>query len=288
MFVSDCYNVNEKGHLTISGCDTVELAEKYGTALYVMSEDEIRSVCRRYKSSFERHYNGNGTALYASKAFCCKEICRIVTEEGLDLDVVSGGELYTALAAGVDAKHIHFHGNNKTMQELCYALESGVGDIVVDNLNELHRIEKLSAEKGVVTSISMRIKPGIDAHTHEFIRTGQIDSKFGFALENGEVVSVTGNTCPRGAAYGRREVTNPTRIVTSTALVSGGVLPVVSVKTASDIPKGKIKDVMEAIRQIHAVAPVQIGDVLLRDAAGTGADIVATKNIPVATGFREN
>ena len=83
MCVSDCYNVNEKGHLTISGCDTVELAEKYGTALYVMSEDEIRSVCRRYKSSFERHYNGNGTALYASKAFCCKEICRIVTEEGL-------------------------------------------------------------------------------------------------------------------------------------------------------------------------------------------------------------
>ena len=186
MFVSDCYNVNEKGHLTISGCDTVELAEKYGTALYVMSEDEIRSVCRRYKSSFERHYNAKGTALYASKAFCCKEICRIVTEEGLDLDVVSGGELYTALAAGVDAKHIHFHGNNKTMQELRYALESGVGDIVVDNLNELHRIEKLSAEKGVVTSISMRIKPGIDAHTHEFIRTGQIDSKFGFALENGE------------------------------------------------------------------------------------------------------
>lgn len=147
MFVSDCYNVNEKGHLTISGCDTVELAEKYGTALYVMSEDEIRSVCRRYKSSFERHYNGNGTALYASKAFCCKEICRIVTEEGLDLDVVSGGELYTALAAGVDAKHIHFHGNNKTMQELRYALESGVGDIVVDNLNELHRIEKLSCGK---------------------------------------------------------------------------------------------------------------------------------------------
>ena len=188
MFVSDCYNVNEKGHLTISGCDTVELAEKYGTALYVMSEDEIRSVCRRYKSSFERHYNGKGTALYASKAFCCKEICRIVTEEGLDLDVVSGGELYTALAAGVDAKHIHFHGNNKTMQELRYALESGVGDIVVDNLNELHRIEKLSAEKGVVTSISMRIKPGIDAHTHEFIRTGQVDSKFGLDLASGEAM----------------------------------------------------------------------------------------------------
>ena len=107
-------------------------------------------------------------------------------------------------------------------------------------------------------------------------------------LEDKDVVKVTGNTCPRGEAYARNECTNPTRIVTSTVRVKGGHLPVVSVKTASDIPKGKIKDVMEAIRQIHAVAPVQIGDVLLRDAAGTGADIVATKNIPVATGFRED
>ena len=122
-------------------------------------------------------------------------------------------------------------------------------------------------------------------HEHDLVRSFQ---RRVIVIKNGEVVSVAGNTCPRGAAYGRREVTNPTRIVTSTALVSGGVLPVVSVKTASDIPKGKIKDVMEAIRQIHAVAPVQIGDVLLHDAAGTGADIVATKNIPVATGFREN
>lgn len=186
MFVSDCLGVNEQGHLTIGGCDTVALAAQFGTALYVMSEDKIRDTCRRYKSSFDQYYQGNGAPIYASKAFSCKEICRIVTSEGLDLEVVSGGELYTALAAGVNPEHIHFQGNNKTMQELEYAMESGVGDIVVDNLSELRRIEKLSVEKNAVTRISMRIKPGIDAHTHEFIRTGQIDSKFGFALETGE------------------------------------------------------------------------------------------------------
>ncbi|MBO5252732.1 MAG: diaminopimelate decarboxylase [Clostridia bacterium] len=186
MFVSDCLGVNEKGHLTISGCDTVELAKEYGTALYVMSEDKIRDTCRRYKSSFDKYYDGHGAPIYASKAFSCKEICRIVTSEGLELEVVSGGELYTALAAGVDAKRIHFQGNNKSVQELEYAIESGVGDLVVDNISELRRIEKIAERKGVVVSISMRIKPGIDAHTHEFIRTGQIDSKFGFALETGE------------------------------------------------------------------------------------------------------
>jgi len=186
MFVSDCLGVNEKGHLTISGCDTVELAKEYGTALYVMSEDKIRDTCRRYKSSFDKYYDGHGAPIYASKAFSCKEICRIVTSEGLELEIVSGGELYTALAAGVDAKCIHFQGNNKSVQELEYAIESGVGDLVVDNISELRRIEKIAERKGIVVPISMRIKPGIDAHTHEFIRTGQIDSKFGFALETGE------------------------------------------------------------------------------------------------------
>ena len=115
---SECLGVNQQGHLTIDGCDTVLLAKQYGTPLYVMDEEGIRAACRSYRSSIDRFYSGRGMVCYASKAFCCKEICRIVTEEGLDLDVVSGGELYTALAAGVDAKHIHFHGNNKTMQEL--------------------------------------------------------------------------------------------------------------------------------------------------------------------------
>lgn len=186
MLGSNHLRINAAGHLEISGCDTVALAEMYGTALYVMSEDEIRSVCRRFRSSIEKHYGGYGAPIYASKAFSCKEIYRIVTDEGLDVEVVSGGELYTALAAGVDPAHIHFQGNNKSQTELVYAIESGVGDIVVDNLTELRRIEALSAARGVETKISMRIKPGVDAHTHEFIRTGQIDSKFGFALETGE------------------------------------------------------------------------------------------------------
>ncbi len=186
--ISNCLSVNEKGRLAISGCDTVELAERYGTPLYVMSEDEIRDVCRRYLSSFEKYYQGNGKPVYASKAFCCKEICRIVTGEGLDLEVVSGGELYTALQAGVPAGRIHFQGNNKTPGELNMAVENGVGDIVVDNLSELRKLGETARKHNVVVPVSLRIKPGIDAHTHEFIRTGQIDSKFGIDLSSGEAL----------------------------------------------------------------------------------------------------
>lgn len=186
--ISNCLSVNEKGHLSISGCDTVELAEQYGTPLYVMSEDEIRDVCRRYVSSFEKYYNGNGKPIYASKAFSCKEICRIVISEGLDLEVVSGGELYTAIKAGVPTGQIHFQGNNKTMAELDMAVENNVGDIVVDNISELHKLNKIAADKNKIVNISMRIKPGIDAHTHDFIRTGQIDSKFGIDLSSGEAL----------------------------------------------------------------------------------------------------
>lgn len=186
--ISNCLGINEAGHLEISGCDTVKLAEQYGTPLYVMSEDEIRSTCRRYVVSFQKNYGGNGKPIYASKAFSCKEIYRIVLSEGLDVEVVSGGELYTALQAGVPADQIHFQGNNKSIGELTFAIENGVGDIVVDNLSELKKIEKIAREHNVTVTVSLRIKPGIDAHTHEFIRTGQVDSKFGLDLENGEAM----------------------------------------------------------------------------------------------------
>lgn len=186
--ISHCLGVNNAGHLEISGCDTLRLAEQYGTPLYVMSEDEIRETCRRYAASFERNYGGRGKPIYASKAFSCKEIYRIVLSEGLDVEVVSGGELYTALQAGVPGRQIHFQGNNKSIGELTMALENGVGDIVVDNLSELERLESLAAERGVTAPISFRIKPGIDAHTHEFIRTGQVDSKFGLDLASGEAM----------------------------------------------------------------------------------------------------
>lgn len=186
--ISHCLGVNNAGHLEISGCDTLRLAEQYGTPLYVMSEDEIRETCHRYVASFERNYGGRGKPIYASKAFSCKEIYRIVLSEGLDVEVVSGGELYTALQAGVPGRQIHFQGNNKSIGELTMALENGVGDIVVDNLSELERLESLAAERGVTAPISFRIKPGIDAHTHEFIRTGQVDSKFGLDLASGEAM----------------------------------------------------------------------------------------------------
>lgn len=184
--ISTCLDVNEKGHLTIGGADTVDLAAAYGTPLYVMDETAIREACRSYKASIDEFYGGKGLPLYASKAFCCKEIYRIMAEEGMGADVVSGGELYTALAAGFPADKIFFHGNNKTEAELKLALEKNVGTIVADNMTELHTLSRLAAEMGRRVRVFLRIKPGIDAHTHNFIRTGQIDSKFGFALETGE------------------------------------------------------------------------------------------------------
>ena len=186
MFVNDCLNTNEKGHLTIGGCDTVELAKEYGTPLYVFDETTIRNTIRSYVSSFKKFYDGNGMPLYASKALSCKELCRIAKEENIGLDVVSGGEIYTALQAGFPMEKVHFHGNNKTENEIRFALKSKVGKFVVDNLYELELLNKIAGEMNVKADISFRIKPGVDAHTHNFIRTGQIDSKFGFALETGE------------------------------------------------------------------------------------------------------
>ncbi len=187
---AQCLAENDKGHLTISGCDTVELAGIYGTPLYVMSEDEIRRVCRSYVDSFQKYYNCKGKPLYASKAFCCMEIVRIVLSEGLDVEVVSGGELYTALKAGAPGERIHFQGNNKTDAELQMALDHGVGDIVVDNPAELERLNAFAKAAGKVAKISLRITPGIEAHTHEFIRTGQLDSKFGTDLQSGAAMAL--------------------------------------------------------------------------------------------------
>ena len=186
MLVSKNLAVNEQGHLTAGGIDTVELAKQYGTPLYIMDEGLIREHCRSFKESMDRYYGGEGLVCYASKAFCCKAMCRIMMEEGLGLDVVSEGELYTALSVGFPPEKLCFHGNNKTDSELSFALEKGVGRIIVDNIYELERLNSLAEQTGRSANIMYRIKPGIDAHTHNFIMTGQIDSKFGFALETGE------------------------------------------------------------------------------------------------------
>ncbi len=175
-------------HLYIGGADTVELAREYGTPLYVFDEQVIRNACRDYKNSIERYYDGNGTVLYASKAFSCKEMYRIANEEGIGVDTVSGGEIYTALAAGFPPENIFFHGNNKTDAELQMAIKNNIGHIVIDDFDEIDRISHFATEIGKTVRVMLRIKPGIDAHTHDFIKTGQNDSKFGFTLENGEAL----------------------------------------------------------------------------------------------------
>ncbi|MFO7161545.1 MAG: diaminopimelate decarboxylase, partial [[Clostridium] cellulosi] len=186
MFNSDCLNINEKGNLTIGGYDTTEIAAEFGTPVYVMDEETVRKNCRLYKQSIDNYYGGNGLPLYASKALSCKEMCRIAASEGLGLDVVSGGELYTAMEAGFPADKIYFHGNSKTREEIEYAVDCKIGCFVVDNIDEMILLNKICDEKGTKQDIMLRLKPGIDAHTHDFIRTGQIDSKFGFAIETGE------------------------------------------------------------------------------------------------------
>lgn len=171
--------------LYIGGVKTLDLVEKYKTPLYVFDEELIRNNCREYVKSFKVNENGNKVA-YAGKAFLTKYMCKIVKEEGLCLDVVSGGELYTAYKAGMPMENILFHGNNKTVDEVKLGIELGVGRFVVDNFYELDLIEKFCLENNKTQKIYFRVTPGIDAHTHDYIKTGQIDSKFGFALVNGD------------------------------------------------------------------------------------------------------
>ncbi len=178
--------INEEGHLTIGGIDTISLAKEYGTPLYVMDEDVIRDNCRKFKESIDKYYDGEGLVCYASKVFCCRAMCKIAIEEKIGLDVASEGELYTAISVGFPTDKICLHGNNKSDDELTFALSHGVGHIVVDNLYELERLNKIAEKLHKKANIMFRVKPGIDAHTHSFIQTGQIDSKFGLALETGE------------------------------------------------------------------------------------------------------
>lgn len=183
------YGLSIKNNHLYFGCaDTVELAKQYGTPLYVFDEQLIREACRDYKNSIENYYDGNGMVLYASKAFSCKEMYRIANEEGIGVDTVSGGEIYTALSAGFPAENIFFHGNNKTDAELEYAIENDIGHIVIDDFGEIDRVNEIAGKMGKKVTVMLRVKPGIDAHTHDFIKTGQNDCKFGFTYESGEAL----------------------------------------------------------------------------------------------------
>jgi diaminopimelate decarboxylase len=175
--------VEPDGSLSIGGVELAGLAAEFGTPLYVYDEAELRARCREYVAGF-----GNGVA-YASKAFLCSAMARLVAEEGLDLDVATGGELHVALHAGFPARRIVLHGNNKSAGELRAALEAGVGRIVVDSFDELDRLESLTAQSASAVAVLLRVTPGVEAHTHEFIETGTLDSKFGFSLPSGDALN---------------------------------------------------------------------------------------------------
>ncbi|MDD5018686.1 MAG: diaminopimelate decarboxylase [Eubacteriales bacterium] len=178
-------SINEKGHLILGGCDAIDLAARFGTPLYVMEEDTIRGVCRGYVRAING-YPGGGKALFAGKAFLITAMCKIIESEGLGLDVVSGGELYVAMNAGFDLKNVYLHGNNKTPEDLRMAVKAGIGRIVIDSANEIGLLAGIAKELGRIQDVSVRIKPGIEAHTHEYIKTGQVDSKFGFGIGDGQ------------------------------------------------------------------------------------------------------
>lgn len=182
----DYLTINKSGNLSVNGCDCTMLAEKYGTPLYIMCEGEIRNRCREIKQDHIDKYSGR--AVFASKAFLNKEMCRIISSEGLGLDVVSGGELYTAAMANFPMERIIFHGSNKSLRELEMAIDLGVGRIVIDNLYELEILTDILETKDKSINVMIRIVPGIEGDTHDYIKTGQVDSKFGLSLVDGSAI----------------------------------------------------------------------------------------------------
>lgn len=187
VLLHDNYGINTAGHFTVAGIDTVGLAKEYGTPLYVFDEDKMRSMCQKYTHGAARYFK-KAKILFASKALSCKEIYRIADSEGLCADTVSSGEIYTALAAGFPPEKIYFHGNNKTVADLEYAVKNGVGVIIADNLAELDDLDEICAAENKTASVVLRVTPGIDPHTHVKISTGKVDSKFGSAIETGQAL----------------------------------------------------------------------------------------------------
>lgn len=179
----------ENNNLYIGGINTLDLVKEYGTPLYVMDERFIRENCRKFRDSFNA-IEGRNKVVYAGKAFLTIAMAQLVNEEGLNLDVVSGGELYTAYRSGFPMEKIYFHGNNKTNQEIRMGLGYGVGTFVVDNIEELYEINKTAHALQKIQNILLRVTPGVEAHTHEYIKTGQIDSKFGFTLLENNLFNV--------------------------------------------------------------------------------------------------
>ena len=184
----DTTQIDSQGTLNIGGCNTLELANEYGTPLYLFDEDTIRNRCRSFVQEFQERAPGT-QVVYASKAYINPTLVRLLAEEGLGLDVVSGGELAVAIAGDLPPSQVYFHGNNKTPQELKEAVQQGIGRIVVDSFHELHLLDEIAGEIGKTQDILIRVSPGIDPHTHAYTTTGIIDSKFGFSIETGHAAT---------------------------------------------------------------------------------------------------
>lgn len=187
----DTLKINSNGHLEIGGCDATELSKNFGTPLYVFDEKHIRSMIKIYRDTLEDEYGSEGLVLYASKAFSCMAIYKIAQQENIGIDVVSGGELYTALKAGFPAEKIFMHGNNKLETELKSAVANGVGYVVVDGFREAEMLDEIARQYGVKQNILLRINPGVEAHTHAFVQTARTDSKFGFSVSDGTAEEIT-------------------------------------------------------------------------------------------------
>ena len=190
MIIHNHFDINEKGHLTIGGADAVELAQRFGTPAYILDENVIRANCREYLRAAKENFGEDALPLYASKALCFTGIYKLAAEEGMGVDCVSGGELYTARVAGFPAERIYFHGNNKTDRDIKDAMDMGVGRFVVDNLDELYAVSREAVSRGITQGILLRITPGIDPHTHRAIVTGNVDSKFGSAIVTGQAMDI--------------------------------------------------------------------------------------------------
>ena len=180
-------DINEKGHLTISGCDTVELAKQYGTPLYVIDEDFLRKNCKEFRTAMDKYFDG-GRVMFASKALNTKAVLKIVDSEGLGIDVVSGGELFTALSCGISPEKLELHGNSKTEEEIFMAVNNQIYCIIADGFDELEVIEKVCEKLNKKISVSIRIRPNIDIHAHEAVQTAKMDCKFGFGIIDGQAI----------------------------------------------------------------------------------------------------
>ena len=234
-FLHSNLSAGENGHLYFAGMDTVALAEKYGTPLLLLDDRRIRERCREYKSAMRAYFGETSYPLYASKALSFKEIYRMMAQEEMGTDIVSSGELYTAVSAGFPMECAFFHGNNKTDFDIEYAIENGIGYFIVDGMEELCRIDAFAAKAGVRQKILLRITPGIDPHTHKKISTGGVDSKFGAAIETGLAASIT------GAALSKANI----ELVGFHCHIGSQIFDVEPYTTAADIMIGFIADMRD-------------------------------------------